>query len=261
MDGTTALRFIAAATLAALGTPQAEPHAAAASHPSRPVTVVQTFPHDPNAFTQGFEFHGTALFEGTGLRGRSTLRRVALETGNVRRKRSLPDKYFGEGITVVGKRIFQITWQENTAFVYGRRTFKRIRRFSYAGEGWGLAHNSRRLVMSNGSSTIAFRDPRTFEVTRRIAVTDEGNPVDDLNELEWVNGDILANVWQTNDIVRIDPASGHVTARYDVSALKQREEREGDPDVANGIAYIKKQDRLFVTGKFWRHVYEVELPT
>ena len=237
------------------------PQQVTASHSSRPVTVVKTFPHDPNAFTQGLEFYGTALFEGTGLRGESTLRRVDLKTGSVRRKRSIPDKYFGEGITVVGKRIFQITWQENTAFVYGRRTFKRIRRFTYEGEGWGLAHNSRRLVMSNGSSTIAFRDPRTFEVTRRIDVTDEGQPVDRLNELEWVNGDILANIWQTNDIVRIDPVSGNVTARYDVSALQQREEREGNPDVANGIAYMKEQNRLFVTGKFWRHVYEVELPS
>ena len=250
-----------AAILAACAAPQAAPQADSLNHPAKPVSVVATFPHDRNAFTQGLEFHGQALFEGTGLYGESTLRRVELQTGEVTRRRALDDEYFGEGITVIGRRIFQITWQENVAFVYRRRTFQRIKKFSYSGEGWGLAHNSSRIAMSNGSSKIAFRDPSTFKVTRRITVTDGGDPVERLNELEWFKGSILANVWQTNDIVRIDPKTGAVTHRYDVSELKQREESEGDPDVANGIAYMKEQDRLFVTGKNWAHVYEVELPS
>ncbi len=235
-------------------------HSAWAQHEAKPVSVVATFPHDSDAFTQGFDFLGRALYEGTGLYGESTLRRVDLDSGEVLRKRSLDEKYFGEGITVVGKRIFQLTWKENVAFVYRRRTFKRIRRFRYRGEGWGLTHNRKRLVMSNGSDRIVFRDLQTFRITRRITVTDEGEPVTRLNELEWYRGDILANVWQTDHIVRIDPKNGDVVSRYDLAQLKSREEQEGDPDVTNGIAYLGGQDRLFVTGKRWAHVYEIELP-
>lgn len=218
--------------------------------------VVGEFPHDPQAYTQGLDFQGTRLFEGTGLNGRSSLRRVDLETGEVLRKVDLAERFFGEGITVLGQRIYQITWQSERAFVYDKKTFRRIRRFSYEGEGWGLTHDGRRLIMSNGSATITFRDPKTFAVLDEIEVTDGGEPVEMLNELEWVEGEIFANVWQTDDVVRIDPATGDVTGRLDLTALKQQQQ-EGE--VTNGIAYMESQDRLFVTGKLWSSVYEIEL--
>jgi glutamine cyclotransferase len=220
---------------------------------------IAKFPHDPGAFTQGLEFRGTALFEGTGLEGRSTLRRVDYATGKVLRQIELADRFFGEGITIMGDRIYQITWQNGRAFVYDRKTFERIRRFSYDGEGWGLTHADGRLIMSDGTPVIRFRDPKTFEVLEEIEVTDDGTPVEDLNELEWVNGEILANVWQTDQVVRIDPATGDVVGRLDLSALRQQEDAEGTHDVTNGIAYMRAEDRLFVTGKLWRNLYEIEL--
>lgn len=222
-------------------------------------TVVDTFPHDVEAFTEGFDFFRSKLYEGTGRYGSSDLRRVDLSSGEVLRKRRIADKYFGEGIVVLGKRIFQLTWKEHTAFVYNRKTWKKIRRFTYEGEGWGLTTDGTSLIMSNGTSTIAFRDPTTFEIERTIDVKDGTDPVSSLNELEWVNGTLLANVWPTDDMVRIDPTTGAVLAHYDLSALHQQEESQGYPDVPNGIAYLPSEDRLFLTGKYWRHVYEVEL--
>ncbi len=217
---------------------------------------VAKFPHDPSAYTQGFDFHGTRLFEGTGLNGRSSLRRVDLETGEVLRKVDLAERFFGEGIVVLNKRIYQLTWQNQRAFVYDRRTFERVRRFTYEGEGWGLTHDGARLIMSNGSSTIAFRDPKTFEVLDEIEVTEDGEPVSSLNELEWIDGEIFANVYPTNDVVRIDPETGEVTGHLDMTPLKEQEQ-EGE--VPNGIAYMAAEDRLFVTGKLWSSVYEIEL--
>jgi len=219
-------------------------------------TVVAKFPHDPEAFTQGLDFRGPVLFEGTGLEGRSSLRRVDLATGEVRRKVDLAKRYFGEGIVVFGKRIYQITWQNGRCFVYDRRTFERIRRFSYEGEGWGLTHDGKRLVMSDGTATIEFRDPKTFEVLDSIEVQEDGEPVSSLNELEWIDGEIFANVWPTNDIVRIDPATGDVTGHLDMTPLK---DQEPNGEVPNGIAYMGAEDRLFVTGKLWSSVYEIEL--
>ncbi|HYP22742.1 MAG TPA: glutaminyl-peptide cyclotransferase [Actinomycetota bacterium] len=218
--------------------------------------VVDEFPHDPEAYTQGLDFQGARLFEGTGLNGRSSLRRVDLETGEVLRQVALADRFFGEGITVLGKRIYQITWQNGRAFVYDKASFRRIRRFTYEGEGWGLTHDGRRLIMSNGSASIVFRDPKTFEVLDEIEVTDGGEPVSMLNELEWVEGEIFANVWQTDDVVRIDPATGEVTGRLDLGALKQQ---QPNGEVTNGVAYMESQDRLFVTGKLWDALYEIEL--
>lgn len=219
-------------------------------------TVVATFPHDPQAYTQGFDFQGPRLFEGTGLNGRSSLRRVDLTTGDVLRKVDLANKYFGEGIVVVGKRIYQITWQNQRAFLYDKKTFERLRRFTYEGEGWGLTYDGTRLVMSNGTSTIAFRDPKTFEVLESIEVTEDGQPVSSLNELEWIDGEIFANVYPTNDVVRIDPETGEVTGHLDMTPLK---EQEPEGEVPNGIAYLTAEDRLFVTGKLWSNVYEIEL--
>lgn len=218
--------------------------------------VVGEFPHDPQAYTQGLDFQGPRLFEGTGLNGRSSLRRVDLATGEVLRQVNLAQRFFGEGIVVVGKRIYQITWQNGRAFLYDKATFERIRRFSYEGEGWGLTYDGKRLVMSDGTSTIDFRDPRTFEVLDSIEVTDDGEPVSLLNELEWVEGEIFANVFNTNDVVRIDPETGEVVGRLDLTALKEQQQ---DGEVTNGIAYMETEDRLFVTGKLWDTIYEIEL--
>jgi glutamine cyclotransferase len=198
------------------------------------------------------------LFEGTGLKGESTLRRVDLTTGQVLRSRSLADRYFGEGVTVIDEHVFQLTWQDNKGWVYDRKTFERIRSFRYGGEGWGLTHNGRRLVMSNGTDVIRYRDPRTFRVTRELQVTDGGNPVTGLNELEWVEGEIFANVFPTDDVVRIDPHSGEVTGRLDLSGLHEQERNGCDPGVANGISYLPSQQRLFVTGKNWCNLYEIQ---
>ncbi|MFN2526281.1 MAG: glutaminyl-peptide cyclotransferase [Actinomycetota bacterium] len=221
--------------------------------------LIAEFPHDPDAFTQGLAFRAGSLFEGTGIEGASSLRRVELETGEVLRKVDLAEKHFGEGITVFGRKVFQLTWKSGKCFVYKAASFRRIKKFEYEGEGWGLTDNGRLLIMSDGSNIIRFRDPRTFEMVRQIDVIDGDQPVTQLNELEWINGDIFANVWQTDDIVRIDPKSGDVTDRIDVVALRQKEEAEGDPDVTNGIGYLKSEDRLFVTGKWWSHIYEIEL--
>lgn len=218
--------------------------------------VVGEFPHDPEAYTQGFDFQGRRLFEGTGLYGRSSLRRVDYESGDVLRRVDLAERFFGEGIVVLGRRVYQITWQSQRAFVYDKKTFRRIRRFTYEGEGWGLTHDGTRLIMSNGTSTITFRDPATFEVLDQIEVTDGGEAVPSLNELEWVEGEIFANVYPTNDVVRIDPATGEVTGHLDMTPLKERQQ---NGEVANGIAYMEVEDRLFVTGKLWDAVYEIEL--
>ena len=219
-------------------------------------TVVAKFPHDPSAYTQGFDFRREALFEGTGLNGRSSLRRVDLTTGEVLRQVDLAERFFGEGIVVLGRRVYQLTWQSERAFVYDRRTFRRLRRFSYVGEGWGLTHDGTRLIMSDGTSTIDFRDPETFEVIDTLEVTEGGEPVSSLNELEWVNGEIFANVYPTNDVVRIDPETGEVTGHLDMTPLK---EQEPNGEVPNGIAYMGGEDRLFVTGKLWSWVYEIRL--
>lgn len=218
--------------------------------------LVATYPHDNAAFTQGLDFDGGRFLETTGLNGESTLRRVNLETGEVRKKVALADRHFGEGMTVIRNRLWWITWQSERAFVYDPDTFERRRSVSYQGEGWGLTHNGRRLIMSNGSDELVFRHPRTFDTTRRMRVRDGTTPITNLNELEWVEGEIFANIWMEDRIARIDPASGEVTGWIDISALKAM---EPDGNETNGIAYLKQGDRLFVTGKNWSHVYEIEL--
>lgn len=231
--------------------------------PTQPIgpgyTVVAEWPHDPDAFTQGFSWESGKLYEGTGLEGESELRLVDLETGDILDSVALSDEYFGEGVGVIGDRIFQITWQEHTAFVYDADGFKRLRTHTYKGEGWGLTDHKGRLIMSNGTDTIRFRDPKTFKSLRRIKVTENGSPVTGLNELEWVKGEIWANVWPSNRIVRIDPGDGQVVGSLDLSALRQAEDAKGQADVTNGIAYLRSQDRLFVTGKWWDTVYEIKV--
>lgn len=244
--------------LAALAGASVTPLAPAAT-PVQGFKVVRSYPHDPDAFTQGLFFHDGFLFEGTGLRGRSSIRKVELETGRVLQGVELPPDVFGEGITQWGDRLVGITWQEQTAFVLDLKTFKLWRKFSYPGEGWGITHNERELVMSDGSAELRFLDPLTFKELRRVKVTADGRPVTQLNELEWVEGEILANVWQTDRIARIDPKTGRVTGWIDLTGLLPDNQRPHPDAVLNGIAYDAKARRLFVTGKLWPKLFEIQL--
>lgn len=234
--------------------------------------VVKRFPHDDTAYTQGLTFHRGRLYEGTGIEGRSSLRRVRLRTGKVLQSVDLADEYFGEGITLIGDRIWQITWQEETGFVYDVDTFETLETFSYNAddgkteEGWGLTDDGKVLAMSDGTEVIRFREPETFEVIREIRVTENGAPVFYLNELEWIGNEIFANVFGQDHIVRIDPVTGLVVGRVNLAKLRSRElescpgnEFGEQPEVTNGIAYLQSSKRLFVTGKLWCHLYEIEL--
>ena len=220
--------------------------------------VVNTYPHDREAFTQGLEYRNGFLYEGTGLHGRSTLRKVKLETGVVLQKLSLPAHFFGEGISVLGDRIVQLTWQSETGFVWGLQDFKLQRQFSYRGEGWGLTTDGRHLYFSDGTNEIRVLDGQTLAETRRIRVLENGRPLKDLNELEWVEGEILANVWQTDRIVKINPLTGRVTGSIDLTGILPAPERAGT-DVLNGIAYDAAGKRLFVTGKLWPKLFHIRL--
>lgn len=232
------------------------------AQPATPVysfEVIHSFPHDPEAFTQGLEFHDGFLYEGTGLAGQSSLRKVRLETGEVERRIDIPPEFFGEGITVVGTTIVQITWQSKTGFVYDLRDFHLLRRFSYPGEGWGLASNGSEVFMSDGTPTIRVLDPGTLAEKRRFEVRDRAAPVAMLNELEWVDGEIYANVWQTDRIARISPRTGEVTGWIDLTGLRNSTDRSGSGDVLNGIAWDAGGKRLFVTGKLWPDIFEIRL--
>src|SRR5215831_11360502 len=221
-------------------------------------TVVRSYPHDPAAFTQGLEFEDGVLYEGTGLNGRSSIRRVNLDTGNVLQQHNIGAQYFGEGITIVGSDLFELTWQSGVAFVYDRNTFALKKSFKYSGEGWGLTHDGTNLIMSDGTENLRFLDPATFAERRRVRVTGVGEPVKNLNELEYVKGEVLANVWLTDFIVRIDPQTGQVKGYVDLSGLLPLAQR-GQDAVLNGIAYDAAGDRLFVTGKLWPRLYEVKI--
>jgi len=229
---------------------------AAAATPVQGFKVVHSYPHDPDAFTQGLFFHDGFLFEGTGLRGRSSIRKVEIETGRVVQAVELPGEVFGEGITQWGDRIIGLTWTEQTAFVLDLKSFKLWRKFNYPGEGWGITHNEHELIMSDGSPELRFLDPLTFKELRRVRVTADGRPVDQLNELEWVEGQVFANIWQTDRIARIDPKTGRVLGWIDLSGLLRR---SGSDDVLNGIAYDAAKKRLFVTGKLWPRLFEIQL--
>lgn len=220
--------------------------------------VVAEHPHDPDAFTQGLVLEEGVLFESTGLYGQSTLRRVDLETGAVLQRHDLADELFGEGIAIHDDRIIQLTWQAGTGFVYDLETFALQREFSYDTEGWGLTHDGSRLVMSDGTARLHFLDPHTFEPLSDVAVTWRGEPVDRLNELEYVDDHVLANVWLTDRIAVIDPATGAVAAWIDLEGLLPAEER-ADADVLNGIAFDAESRRLLVTGKLWPRLFEIEL--
>ena len=220
--------------------------------------VVQSFAHDSSAFTHGLVIADGVLYEGTGLNGRSTLRRVDLATGEVLQSRPLPDEYFGEGVAVFGNRIIQLTWRSGVGLVYDRNTFALLRVFPYSGEGWGLTSDGARLIASDGSATLRFLDPETFQEVRQLTVTDQGRPVPWLNELEYVAGTIYANVWQTERIAMIDAHDGRVTGWLDLSGLLTPEERSRPVDVLNGIAYDPRTGLLYVTGKLWPRIFAIE---
>lgn len=221
--------------------------------------VINQFPHDPQAFTQGFLYSEGFFYEGTGLYGQSSLRKVNPETGEVIKKRELTENLFGEGIALYKDKIVQLTWKENLGLVYNRESFTVLEVFSYPTEGWGLTYDGKHLIMSDGSATLRFLDPETFAPVRQVQVTSSRGPVQNLNELEYIKGEVYANVWLTDYIVRIDPQTGKVTGWIDLSGLLPRETIRGVVDVLNGIAYDHEQDRLFVTGKLWPFVFEIRL--
>lgn len=230
-----------------------------AAIPTYGFQVVHTYPHDRAAFTQGLVYLDGFLYEGTGLNGKSWLRKVKLETGEVVQQRPLPDQYFGEGITDWNNQLLQLTWQAQTGFVYDRASFDFKRTFRYPGEGWGLTHDGTRIIMSDGTSTLRFWNPATFEEIGRLQVQDGATPVSNLNELEYVNGEIYANIWQTDRIARISPSTGNVTGWIDLQGLLSAADRSVSVDVLNGIAYDAQGGRLFVTGKLWPHIFEIKL--
>ena len=221
--------------------------------------ITGTYPHDRGAFTQGLEYRAGFLYEGTGLYGRSSIRKVKLETGEVLQNLLLPSAYFGEGITVLNQQILQLTWQQQTGFVYDQHNFSLKRRFSYPGEGWGLANDGRRVFMSDGTAHIRIWDAVTLQEANRLTVRDGNEPVPNLNELEFVRGELYANVWQSERVARISPADGRVLGWVDLSGLLPAADRTANIDVLNGIAYDAAADRLFVTGKLWPKLFQIRV--
>jgi glutamine cyclotransferase len=221
--------------------------------------VVQAYPHDQQAFTQGLVYVDGHLYESTGIKGRSSLREVDLETGRILQFHVVPDQYFAEGLTDWKNTLIQLTWQSHIAFVYDRATFRLLRTLHYDGEGWGLTQDGKNLILSDGTSTLRFFDPQTFHETRRITVKDNGKPVKELNELEFIHGEIYANIWHSDRIARISPATGRVTGWIDLKGLMPRDQLTDDEAVLNGIAYDAPHDRLFVTGKLWPKVFEITI--
>ncbi len=232
---------------------------AQAALPVYGVRIVHAYPHDPDAFTEGLFYKDGFLYESTGLEGHSTIRKVDLVTGKVLRQRTLPPNLFGEGIVAWQDRLIQVTWRTGIGFVYDVATFKPLSTFTYAGEGWALTTDGTRLIFSDGTSRLRFLDPATLTETGGVNVTAEGKPVSNLNELEWVKGEIFANVWLTTLVARIDPGTGHVTGWIDMDSLSDQVGLSDTDDVLNGIAYDAAHDRLFVTGKRWPKLFEVRL--
>lgn len=258
---------LALAALAACSPEAASTTPAPAAAPAQPppdrlygYQVVKTHPHDKQAFTQGLLWLDGHLYESTGRVGESGIRKVRLETGEVVQKRELPAPYFGEGIVNFGDKLFELTWQHQKGFTYDLASFAPKGEWDYSGEGWGLTQDGKRIIMSDGTPTLRFLDPATMKETGRVQVTFQGKPIPNLNELEFVKGEVWANVWMTDVIVRIDPATGYVVGRILLNDLLKPEDRRGsNPDVLNGIAYDPATDRIFVTGKLWPKLYEIKL--
>ena len=232
---------------------------ASAAVPEYDITVLKTYPHDPQAFTEGLLYKDGFLYEGTGLEGHSSIRKIRLKTGEIVQQRDLDPRYFGEGIVIWKNRLIELTYKSEIGLVYDFRTFVPISSFHYTGEGWGLTQDGTHLFMSDGSSDLRVLDPDSLTETGRIAVTCDGRPVHSLNELEWVDGEIYANIWQTSVIARIDPTTGQIVGLLDLSDLAARVGAGRTVDVLNGIAYDATGERLFVTGKFWPSVYQIIL--
>lgn len=221
--------------------------------------IVRVHHHDPRAFTQGLLYHGGYLYESTGLHSRSSLRKVDIKTGRVLKIHRLSGKYFGEGIALHGKRIFQLTWQSRTGFIYDPETLRRTGKFSYDTEGWGITSDGIHLIMSDGSSILRFIDPDTFRVSKKIEVRESGKPISGLNELEYVRGEIYANMWNEGSVARISPETGEIRGWIDLRGLYGELGDNNGWDVLNGIAYDMEKDRLFVTGKFWPKLFEIKI--
>jgi glutamine cyclotransferase len=232
----------------------------ASKAPKQGYVVVNSYPHDSRAFTQGLEFFDGFLYEGTGLTGRSSVRKVELQTGKVVQEERLHPQYFGEGITISQGKLFQVTWKDRTGFVYDVKTLKFIRNFSYFGEGWGLAHDPSGLILSDGTSTLRFLELTRFQERRRLKVVDAGVAIERLNELEYVRGEIWANVWETSFIVRISPKDGRVLGWINLAGLLSGPQAKLPPEaVLNGIAYDAQKNRIFVTGKLWPRIFEIQV--
>lgn len=225
--------------------------------------VVNTYPHDPESFTQGLVFSEGIFYESAGLNkdygGHSSLRRVEIATGNVLQKVGVPEPYFAEGLTLFQGQLFQLTWKEGIGLIYDPKTFKSQGQFKYKGEGWGLTNDGKSLILSDGSNEIRFIDPKDFSEQRRIKVFYKGTAMQKLNELEYVKGEIYANIWQEDVILRIDPKDGKVTGVIDMTGILKPEDRAPESDVLNGIAYDPGGDKLYVTGKKWPKVFEIKL--
>jgi len=221
--------------------------------------VVHAYPHDPDAFTQGLVYVDGQLYESTGLNGRSSLRMDDLETGKVLQHIDVPSQYFAEGLTNWRSNLVQLTWKAHAAFVYDRFSFRLLHTFHYDGEGWGLTQNGRDLILSDGSATLRFLNPETFAVVRRITVTDQGEPVKQLNELEYIRGEIYANIWYSDKIARISPQTGKVLGWIDLTPLVESLGLDNSNAVLNGIAYDAQHDRLFITGKLWPKLFEIKV--
>jgi glutaminyl-peptide cyclotransferase len=221
--------------------------------------IIHTYPHDRGAFTQGLIYIDGHLYESTGLPGHSSLRMEDLETGKILQRTDLPASYFGEGLAAWGSTLIQLTWQNHIALVYDRFSFRELRTFQYAGEGWGLTEDGRNLILSDGTATLHFLDPATFREVRHVVVRWRGEPVAKLNELEFVHGEIYANIWYSDRIARISPATGKVIGWIDLSGLLPASERSDPGAVLNGIAYDSQHDRLFVTGKLWPEIFEIKV--
>ncbi|SEG63255.1 Glutamine cyclotransferase [Bryocella elongata] len=221
--------------------------------------VVATLPHSVSSFTEGFFYLNGLFYESTGLKGHSELRVTFPKTGDLKLKAGLSPDLFGEGIVDVGRYIYQWTWQAHRGIIYSNRTLQQVGSFTYSGEGWGMTRDDSDIITSDGSATLSFRNPASFTVTRQITVRDAGQPVPMLNELEYIKGSIYANVWHTNRIARISPSDGRLLEWIDLSGLEPDAEERDPEAVLNGIAYDQKGDRMFVTGKLWKHIYQIEV--
>jgi len=221
--------------------------------------VVAKYPHSTDSYTEGFFYLDGLFYEGTGLKGNSALMVIKPETGRPLQSRNLPEQYFGEGIVNWGPNIYEWTWQSHICFVYDRFSLRPVKQFTYAGEGWGMARTNKEIIASDGTATLRFRDPETFKETRHIVVKDGSKPIFQLNELEYVKGEIYANIWHSDRIARISPQDGHVISWIDLTGILPDDQKIDDESVLNGIAYDAQHDRLFVTGKRWPAIFEIKI--